>query len=246
MQDNFKGIITNICDIEENIWLPMLGLKGKIDVTVEVKINSKRKIMPLEIKTGKPSFSLEHKGQIILYIIMMTLTRQDTDTGLLLYLRYYIFSKYSKISFNIYYINNFYYRENIMQEINSKHSEKRDLILLRNSLANYFTPKLIEKSSLTLGSGWQTLDLPEPINHHSACSKCMYNVLCCMYLNKDTNIQLSNSHPLIKLGKQILNKFKPSHIDYISHWISLLQIEESAQSSENIIRYMWTLSPEKR
>lgn len=79
----------------------MLGLKGKIDVTVEVKINSKRKIMPLEIKTGKSSFSLEHKGQIILYIIMMTLTRQDTDTGLLLYLRYFIiyilFSKYSKI-----------------------------------------------------------------------------------------------------------------------------------------------------
>lgn len=79
----------------------MLGLKGKIDVTVEVKINSKRKIMPLEIKTGKPSFSLEHKGQIILYIIMMTLTRQDTDTGLLLYLRcfiiYILFSKYFKI-----------------------------------------------------------------------------------------------------------------------------------------------------
>lgn len=223
MQDNFKGRITNICDIEENIWLPMLGLKGKIDVTVEVKINSKRKIMPLEIKTGKPSFSLEHKGQIILYIIMMTLTRQDTDTGLLLYLR-----------------------ENIMQEINSKHPEKRDLILLRNSLANYFTPKLIEKSSLTLGSDWQTLDLPEPINHHSACSKCMYNVLCCMYLNKDTNIQLSNSHPLIKLSKQILSKFKPSHIDYISQWVSLLQIEENAQSNENIIRYMWTLSPEKR
>lgn len=84
---NFKGKISHIHDIEENIWLPKLGIKGKVDVTVEVKINSKKKIMPLEIKTGKPSFSLEHRGQIILYIMMMTLTGQDTDTGLLLYLR---------------------------------------------------------------------------------------------------------------------------------------------------------------
>ncbi|XP_017754506.1 PREDICTED: DNA replication ATP-dependent helicase/nuclease DNA2 [Eufriesea mexicana] len=224
MQSNFKGKISHIRDIEENIWLPKLGIKGKVDVTVEVKINSKKKIMPLEIKTGKPSFSLEHRGQIILYIMMMTLTGQDTDTGLLLYLR-----------------------ENSIQEINSGYPEKRDLILLRNTLASYFVPKSIEKiTSLTSESGWQILELPEPINHHSACSKCIYSALCCAYLSKDTNIQLSDSHPLTKLGKQILDKFKPTHIDYILHWVSLLQIEESAQFSENIMKYLWTLSPEKR
>ena len=87
MKNNFRGRITHIHDIEESIWQPKLGIKGKVDITAEVKINSKRKIMPIEIKTGKPSFSLEHKGQIILYIMMMSLTGQDTDTGLLLYLR---------------------------------------------------------------------------------------------------------------------------------------------------------------
>lgn len=87
-KNNFKGKISEICDIEENIWLPKLGIKGKVDITVEVKINSRKKVMPIEIKTGRPSFSLEHRGQVILYIMMMALTGQDTDSGLLLYLRY--------------------------------------------------------------------------------------------------------------------------------------------------------------
>ncbi|XP_076683679.1 DNA replication helicase/nuclease 2 isoform X2 [Andrena cerasifolii] len=224
MKGNFKGTITHTHDIEENIWLPKLGMKGKVDATLEVTVNSKRKIMPLEIKTGKPSFSAVHKGQIILYVMMMALTGQDTDTGLLLYLR-----------------------ENNMQEIKSEHSERRDLILLRNTLAYYFSRKPVEKlSDLSSEWDWQTLELPEPIHHHSACSNCTYNALCCTYLNRDPKVQLSESHPLVKLGKQILEKFKPTHIDYIVKWIALLRIEESAQSSDNVQRDIWTLTPEKR
>ncbi|XP_031846544.2 DNA replication helicase/nuclease 2 isoform X2 [Nomia melanderi] len=223
-KDNFKGKITHIYDIEENIWLPKLGMKGKVDATVEVSLNSNRRIMPLEIKTGKPSFSLEHRGQIILYIMMMALTGQDTDTGLLLYLR-----------------------ENNMQEIKGVHPEKRDLVLLRNTLANYFAPKSVEKlSNFASESNGQTLELPEPINHHSACSKCSYNALCCAYLNRDTGLQLSESHPLTKLGREILNKISSAHIDYLMKWVSLLQIEETAQSSGVIIKHMWMISPEKR
>ncbi|XP_033337738.2 DNA replication helicase/nuclease 2 [Megalopta genalis] len=218
---NFKGNITHVYDIEENIWLPELGIKGKVDATVEVNLHSKRKIMPLEIKTGKASFSSEHRGQIILYIMMMALTGQDIDTGLLLYLR-----------------------ENSMQEIKAAHPEKRDLILLRNTLAHYFSPKSVESSPSE--SNWQTLELPEPINHHSACSTCSYNALCCAYLSRDMETRLSESHPLIKLSKEILGKIKPEHIDYVIKWIALLRIEESAQCSNNIMRYLWTLSPEKR
>lgn len=134
-----------------------------------------------------------------------------------------------------------------MQEIQSGHSERRDLILLRNTLANYFARKPVEKlSDLSSESDWQTLELPEPINHHSACSKCTYNALCCTYLSRDPKVQLSESHPLVELGKQILEKFKPTHIDYVVKWVALLRIEENAQSSDNVQRYMWTLSPEKR
>lgn len=55
-------------DIEESIWSPRFGLKGKIDVTVGVKIHrgckTKYKIVPLELKTGKESNSIEHRSQV--------------------------------------------------------------------------------------------------------------------------------------------------------------------------------------
>jgi DNA replication ATP-dependent helicase Dna2 len=37
--EKWNGTICAIRDIEENIWAPKLGIKGKVDVTVEVKIN---------------------------------------------------------------------------------------------------------------------------------------------------------------------------------------------------------------
>lgn len=93
---NYNGKIEKICDIEENVWLPSLGLKGRIDLTVEVSENKsknkmfpkvERKVVPLEIKTGRSSFSSEHQGQLILYTMMMNETGRKADSGLLLYLR---------------------------------------------------------------------------------------------------------------------------------------------------------------
>jgi DNA replication ATP-dependent helicase Dna2 len=41
--ERYNGTICAIHDIEENIWTPQLGMKGKVDVTVEVKINRHKK-----------------------------------------------------------------------------------------------------------------------------------------------------------------------------------------------------------
>ncbi|KAI1231636.1 hypothetical protein IHE44_0007713, partial [Lamprotornis superbus] len=60
-----KVEIVDILDIEENIWSPRFGLKGKIDVTARVKIHCQSgvqsRIMPLELKSGKESNSIEHR-----------------------------------------------------------------------------------------------------------------------------------------------------------------------------------------
>ncbi|PKU30560.1 hypothetical protein llap_19136 [Limosa lapponica baueri] len=60
--------IVDILDIEENIWSPRFGLKGKIDVTARVKIHRQSgvqsRIMPLELKSGKESNSIEHRSQV--------------------------------------------------------------------------------------------------------------------------------------------------------------------------------------
>ena len=95
--------MSNVVDIEENLWSPRLGMKGKIDLTVETVEGSKSKaILPLEVKTGKPSYSTSHQGQVIKMIIfiwkvatmmqviiycMMSGDRRTQPTeGLLLYL----------------------------------------------------------------------------------------------------------------------------------------------------------------
>ncbi|XP_018404241.1 PREDICTED: DNA replication ATP-dependent helicase/nuclease DNA2 [Cyphomyrmex costatus] len=222
-KDNFQGSINNIRDIEETVYIPQLGIKGRIDVTAEVTINSRRKIMPLELKTGRASYSLEHKGQVILYLMMMGFRDQDIDTGLLLYLK-----------------------ENSMQEIKSGHHEKRDLILLRNTLAHYFAKQPEDLWSINSELDLKTMELPEPINHHSACNRCPYQTLCCAYLARDPNVNLSMSHPLTALIKEVQDNIETSHLDYIMKWIALLQLEESYENSNSSLSSVWTMSPEKR
>ncbi|XP_053208791.1 DNA replication ATP-dependent helicase/nuclease DNA2-like [Panonychus citri] len=83
--------VVSVHDIEDNIWCPSFGTKGKIDVTLEVEIHSNTKrnvVLPLELKTGRPSFSCEHIGQISLYSMMMNnRVSGQGDGGLLLYLK---------------------------------------------------------------------------------------------------------------------------------------------------------------
>lgn len=65
--------VTELADIEENVWSPQFGLKGKIDVTAQVRIQRPRngshktpeeKTVPLELKTGRESNSIEHRSQV--------------------------------------------------------------------------------------------------------------------------------------------------------------------------------------
>ncbi|XP_012282374.1 DNA replication ATP-dependent helicase/nuclease DNA2 isoform X2 [Orussus abietinus] len=221
MNDDFKGKIKVVHDIEENIWLPELGIKGKIDVTVEVGINSRRRIMPLELKTGRPTFSLEHKGQVTLYCMLMSLTGHDVDTGLLLYIR-----------------------DNIMREMRHGHPERRDLIVVRNNLAHYLDG--VKKKKFNLDSKvLKPMEIPEPISFRNACVKCSYNRLCCAYLNNDSDSNLSEQHPLRTISKEILSHLPSEHINYIMKWILLLEMEDISENNDSL-KHFWKTVPEKR
>lgn len=85
--------ILEVLDIEDNIWCKYFGVKGKVDFTVKVKhygpdFTTKTKVLPMELKTGKVSFSPEHTAQATLYTLMMD-SRQygECNSGLLLYLK---------------------------------------------------------------------------------------------------------------------------------------------------------------
>lgn len=89
--ESLRVQVNTIKDIEDNIWAPSLGVKGKVDASCQVTIHDQvpRKIlMPLELKTGRASFSSEHMGQVSLYSMMMKERgSHECDSGLLLYLK---------------------------------------------------------------------------------------------------------------------------------------------------------------
>eukprot|EP00106_Octopus_bimaculoides_P016352 XP_014783794.1 PREDICTED: DNA replication ATP-dependent helicase/nuclease DNA2-like isoform X2 [Octopus bimaculoides] len=160
--DVSRTIVTSVCDIEENIWSPRFGLKGKIDLTVEIKThNLKRKVVPLELKTGNPSFSAEHKGQVTLYTMMMSDRREDPKEGLLLYLK----------------------DQPNMSPVSAEHQNKRGLIQLRNEILYYIQNSLLRENSLPEDLSKLLGKLPEPINNVSACSKCPHLLSCSIYQN---------------------------------------------------------------
>lgn len=88
-----KMRILNVVDIEDNIWCHYFGVKGKVDISAEVEIHeaSGKKsiaVLPLELKTGKTSFSSEHVAQATLYTLMMDERQHGScSSALLLYLK---------------------------------------------------------------------------------------------------------------------------------------------------------------
>ncbi|CAG2246333.1 DNA2 [Mytilus edulis] len=166
--------ITKVTDIEENIWCPRYGVKGKIDLTVEIQIKNKERyekcIVPLELKTGRPSFSMEHKGQVTLYSIMSSDRRPDSGQGLLLYLR-----------------------DLVQKVIPADHLNIRGLIQLRNEMAYYLSDQVSKSTTNDGQASYHIGRLPDPINNQRACLKCAQLTNCCIYQKSIEQRNLNSS-----------------------------------------------------
>lgn len=215
-KDNYAGAIEDIEDTEENLWLPRMGLKGKIDLTVRVRCGAVRQTVPLELKTGRASFSIEHKGQVTLYQMMMEESGRNARSGLLLYLR-----------------------EGILREVASTRNEKRDLIMLRNELSRYLSRKF------TQSYGEHTfLEYPDPIQHRNACENCPYNTICTSLLSRDAEKPLRDSHPLKKCQK--IDHLSEQDLDYFFRWCQISYLEDQETIRGTAVSNIWTDSIEQR
>ncbi|XP_038216525.1 DNA replication ATP-dependent helicase/nuclease DNA2 [Zerene cesonia] len=242
LQDNKKakwnGHIDEVLDIEENVCCPKLGLKGKIDVTLQVTIHErsgkKREIMPLELKSGRASGSAEHRGQLVLYGMMLSLQRKEDpivtlQRGLLLYLKEQV----------------------DVREVSCGYPERRDLIMLRNELVQHLAAgpndtKTDELLDIEDASKVLQQSLPDPVHHEGACTKCPYLTLCSIHLWHTNDVKVSESHPLTKLRNIALGHLESTHVTYFLHWTSLLKLEEKAQISNSPLHSLWTDGVEKR
>ncbi|VDM70907.1 unnamed protein product [Strongylus vulgaris] len=115
--NNASCFIQKVHDIEENIWVPQLGIKGKVDVTLKVKSDGKTRLRPLELKTGKSGPSSEHAAQVMLYNLMLSSRyKQTLGNGSLLYLK-----------------------DGVTREVRSRALELKGIMNQRNNLAFYLS-----------------------------------------------------------------------------------------------------------
>ncbi|KAJ8364964.1 hypothetical protein SKAU_G00137950 [Synaphobranchus kaupii] len=217
-------IITDFVDIEENIWSPRFGLTGKIDLTARVRIHRRdrrppqEKIMPLELKTGKESNSIEHRSQVILYSLMSLERRADAEAGFLLYLK-----------------------TGTMLPIVGNHMDRRELVKLRNTLAYYID------NSVVRGEGGTPHLAPLPdIVDCQACKYCPQMRNCALY-NRAVEHQTLGSLPdQPAFLEQETQHLSEAHMQYFSHWLLLCALERRTMESKGGRRNIWLLSAEER
>ncbi|KAI6659322.1 DNA replication ATP-dependent helicase/nuclease DNA2 [Oopsacas minuta] len=219
--------VTEVLDIEESIWSPNYGLKGKIDVSMAVKIHRQSidKIssnslqdykIPFELKSGKMTHSKgsnEHRAQVMLYTLMMSerLCR-DVPIGLL-----------------------YYSQTGHLQGITPNYQELRDILRRRNELASYLY-------SLSTTSEPR---FPPMIKEPRICSKCSYHNACLLiHQNLEQGGEFSSG--LRGLFSETVGRLTASEKTYFTRWFKMIQLESIMQSSENKVSEIWTKSSHER
>ncbi|KAM9617731.1 DNA replication ATP-dependent helicase/nuclease DNA2 [Trichechus inunguis] len=209
-------------DIEENIWSPRFGLKGKIDVTVGVKIHqgckTKYKIMPLELKTGKESNSIEHRSQVVLYTLLSQERRADAKAGFLLYLK-----------------------TGQMYPVPAKHLDKRELLKLRNQMAFSLFHR-ISKSD-TGKEKTRLAPLPHMIEDYQTCKYCSQMNNCALY-SRAVEQQMDGSPVPVGMLPRITEEtqhLKLAHLEYFSLWCLMLTLEAYSKDSRKNHQNIWLM-----
>ncbi|GAA5824913.1 hypothetical protein JCM11251_005391 [Rhodosporidiobolus azoricus] len=202
--------INSTFSIEEDVWSPRFGLKGKIDAststTVVDSIGFTRKgTTPFEIKTGRANAGMEHRAQTMLYTLLMSdRYDEEIDSGILYYTQtndvFRVQAARNEIRGLIIARNNFVtylHRRMTLSVRDSPSSSQRTLGQApRSSPACAAEVKREENDEMDeedalwaeLGGGTQTASqaeevalLPPPIDDDRGCSKCYVRDACMLF-----------------------------------------------------------------
>jgi DNA replication ATP-dependent helicase Dna2 len=198
--------IQKTLDVEEDIWSPALGLRGKIDASVHAIVQPApidpafRKFVklkgvidesktregsaPFEIKTGRAAAAMEHRAQTMLYTLLLSeRTATPVPSGLL-----------------------YYTQTSEVIEVPAARNEVRGLVTTRNQLAGWTSMRgrkwdterkgraqmeaLVDGDDLALEKASGEADLvddgpflPPPIDDERVCSRC-YALDTCMLFRR--------------------------------------------------------------
>ncbi|CAI1768670.1 hypothetical protein SEUBUCD646_0O03300 [Saccharomyces eubayanus] len=196
--------ISNVIDIEENIWSPIYGLKGFLDATVEANVENNQKcIVPLEVKTGK-SRSVSYEVQGLIYTLLLNDRYEiPIDFFLLYFTRDQNMTKYPSILHSI------------------KH-----ILMSRNRMSMSFKHQLQE----VYGQAPSKFELP-PLLRDSSCDTCFMKESC-MVLNKLLENGTSEESGLIEGEFDTLTEHLLPNLtiykDFFTKYNDLITKEESS------------------
>ncbi|BFG21385.1 hypothetical protein CerSpe_076590 [Prunus speciosa] len=192
-----KVKLSEVIDIEEMAWAPKYGLKGMIDASVRVKVESNKNeshemVMPLEFKSGKipnGQSSMEHTAQVTLYTLLMSDRYQKhIDTGLLCYLQ-----------------------SDQTQGVAVRRSDLVGIIMRRNELAN----DILKASRTQL--------LPPMLKSQSICRGCRHLNVCTIYHKAHGGS--SESSGLGDLFDSNTHHLTNAHAAFLRLWDWLIDLE---------------------
>ncbi|KZO94575.1 Dna2-domain-containing protein [Calocera viscosa TUFC12733] len=251
--------------VEEDVWSPSWGLKGKVDASVEVAVSAPRReaffdkrggtggggrelskgTMPFEIKTGRASKGLEHRAQTMLYTLLLgeRYGQSEITSGLL-----------------------YYTQSAEVIQVDARRNELRALIMARNELAEWVMrrrrgldvlsgrkgkgPKEHahrerdgEATETELGDVEEAPFLPPPIDDSWACTKC-YALDGCMLYRRTHDAPLSVPHDLEELYARKTSHLTPRHAAFFRTWERLISLEENDMN--RFRSELWTMTAPAR
>ncbi|GMS84708.1 hypothetical protein PENTCL1PPCAC_6883 [Pristionchus entomophagus] len=226
------AIIREVHDIEENIWMPALGLKGKIDVSLEVDAtthhspfshSTQRWLVPLELKTGKSSVSADHAGQVLMYTMMLAHRYSlPIHEGSLLYLK-----------------------DGTARRVQPRSAELKGIISRRNDVAAF----------IGAGSTHEKLPVPRPDTHF--CQRCDYATACTLYgkafeRREGKEEELTGPSPppsdeALAFQLQMTKHLTQKHLDYFRKWQRWQSLEwTSSRRDKRPPSDIWEMSASNR
>nr|XP_031860000.1 uncharacterized protein CI109_004607 [Kwoniella shandongensis]KAA5527072.1 hypothetical protein CI109_004607 [Kwoniella shandongensis] len=228
--------INGLHDVEEDIWSPKWGLKGKVDASVQAKIilDPKEKdqveehVAPLEIKTGRSVGVMAHRAQTMLYTLLM----EDrycvpVPAGLL-----------------------YYSQMDSILRVEAKPNEIRALIIARNELADWLSKKRrLPKAALgdMPAKDVENVDdvfLPSTIDHPRECRTCYAVDSCMLYRKAIDNVQPDPDDPIAELYHEKTGHMTEKDAAFYKKWDTLLTVEE--QDIGRFRSQLWTMTAKER
>lgn len=173
--------------------------------------------MPLELKTGKESNSIEHRSQVVLYTLLSQERREDPEAGWLLYLK-----------------------TGQMYPVPAKHLDKRELLKLRDQLAFSLLHRVSRAAS---GEGTRLSPLPQIIEEEKTCKYCSQMGNCALYSRAVEEQADDTSVPEDMLSKiqEETRHLKPTHLKYFSLWCLMLTLESQSKDHRKSHQNIWSM-----